>query len=89
LLLKKEVAKTKTQKQEKTQLVPAHTLLKPSMFQLVKSLLHAPSIGRRENFASYVCIFFVFVEDDIQNQRSSCKTIHTKMVKKPTVSVPN
>ncbi len=89
MLLKKEVAKTKTQKQEKTQPVLAHTLLKPSMLQLVKSLLHAPSIGRRENFASYVCIFFVFVEDDIQNQRSSCKTVHRKMVKKPTVSVPN
>ncbi len=33
--------------------------------------------------------FFVFFEDDIQNQRSSCKTVHAKMVKKPTVSVPN
>jgi hypothetical protein len=59
VLLKKEIAKTKTQKQEKTQPGPAHTLLKPSMLQLVKSLLHAPSIERRENFASYVCIFFV------------------------------
>jgi hypothetical protein len=52
--------------------------------------LHASSIQRRENFASYVCIyFFLFFEDDIQNQRSSCKTVHSKMVKKPTVSVPN
>ncbi len=78
LLLEKEVAKTKTQKQEKTQPVPAHTLLKPSMLQLVNSLLHAPSIQRRENFASYVCIFFCvfwgwYTKPEKLMQNSSCK----------------
>jgi hypothetical protein len=80
LLLKKEVAKNQDSKTgENTTSSCSHTT----------ETLHAPSIERRENFASYVCIFFVFVEDDIRNQRSSCKTVHARMVKKPTVSVPN